>query len=200
MNGSAHILVAFCLCVFAATICGCASSKEQSRNMRQDAVQAKTVTARVKPKGEATETERQAAAEKARVLREMSENGWNNESALSEFALKESPKLWQTVQTIRAQIVTRRKGLARLKADLQEFDVRPESDANYRRLQAEIDSRLDGLASIFGNLEQAYIAAKKFELSPSSANHEQIMRRALEEDVKEADSMTKRYHEMKKER
>ena len=200
MNGSADIFLAVCLCVLAATTCGCASSKEQSRNMRKEAAQVKTVPTLGEPKGESVAVERQMVAEKVNALRQKSERGWNNEGDLRDFALKESPKLWQTVQTIRAQVATRRKGLARLRSDLNEFNIKPETDADYRRLQGEIDTLLDGLASVFGSLEQAYIAAKKFELSPSSANHEQIMRRALEEDVKEADSVTKRYHEMKKER
>ena len=196
MNGSVHILVAFCCCVLAATTCGCVSSKEQLRNMRQEVVQAKIVPTRGEPEVESVAAERQVAAEKASALREKSENRWSNEGALRDFALKESPKLWQTIQTIRAQVATRRKGLARLKADLLEFNIKPESDADYSRLQGEIDTLLDGLVSVFGSLEQAYIAAKKFELSPTCTSHEEVMKRALEEGVKEADSVAKRYQEM----
>lgn len=169
------------------------SSKELPRNMRQEAVEAKTVPMCGEPKVETVAAERRAATGTARTLREKSERGWDNESALRDFALKESPKLWQTIQSIRAQVATRRKGLARLKADLQEFNIKPENDADYRRLQGEIDSLLDGLADVFGSLEQAYIAAKKFELSPSSAASEEAMKRALEEGVKEADSVARRY-------
>lgn len=187
MNGFADIFLAVCLCVLAATTCGCASSKEQSRNMRKEAVQVKDVRTHGEPEVESI------AEEKTRALREMSEDGWNNESDLRDFALKESPKLWQTVQTIRAQVATRRKGLARLRSDLKEFNIKPETDADYRRLQGEIDTLLDGLASVFDCLEQAYIAAKKFELSPASASHEEVMKRALEEGVKEADNAARRY-------
>ena len=164
--------------------------------MRQEVVQAKIVPTRGEPEVESVAAERQVAAEKASALREKSENRWSNEGALRDFALKESPKLWQTIQTIRAQVATRRKGLARLKADLLEFNIKPESDADYSRLQGEIDTLLDGLVSVFGSLEQAYIAAKKFELSPTCTSHEEVMKRALEEGVKEADSVAKRYQEM----
>lgn len=196
MSGLPYIKIALCGCVLAAATGGCASPKKPSRSIRQEAVSAKTVPVRIAPKVEVVAAERQAADEKAKVLREKSESGWTNEDALRDFALKESPKLWQTVQTIRAQVAARRKGLARLKADLQEFNVKPEDDADYRRLQGEIDSLLDGLASVFGNLEQAYIAAKKFELSPTSTNNEEVVNRALEDGVKEADSVAKRYHEI----
>lgn len=172
------------------------SSKELPRNMRQEAVEAKTVPMCGEPKVETVAAERRAATGTARTLREKSERGWDNESALRDFALKESPKLWQTIQSVRAQVAIRRKGLARLRADLQEFNVKPERDADYRRLQGEIDSLLDGLASVFCNLEQAYIAAKKFELSPASANYKEVMNRALEEGVKEASGVAKRYHGM----
>ena len=148
------------------------------------------------PKVESIATERQETTEKARALRQKSELGWNNENALRDFALKESPTLWQTIQSIRVQVAIRRKGLARLKADLLEFDVKPEIDADYSRLQGEIDTLLDGLASVFGSLEQAYIAAKKFELSPASTNYKEVMNRALEEGVKEASGVAKRYHGM----
>ena len=193
MSGLAYVKLTFCGCVLAATTCGCVFSKEPPRNMRTEAVQEHMFPTRGELNAESAETQRQVAAEKARALREKSENGWNNESALRDFALKESPKLWQTIQSIRAQVATRRKGLAQLKVDLQEFNVKPESDADYTRLQGEIDSLLDGLAGVFGNLEQAYIAAKKFELSPTSMNQEEVMNRALEEGVKEADSVAKRY-------
>lgn len=194
MSGFAHILVAICCCALAAATCGCTSSNESPHNMRHEAVQAKIVPAScVETKGESVAAARQAPTEKAKALRQKSEHGWNNEGALRDFALKESPKLWQTIQSIRAQVATRRKGLARLKADLQEFNIKPESDADCRRLQGQIDSLLDGLADVFCSLEQAYIAAKKFELSPSSANNEEAMKRALEEGVKEADSVARRY-------
>ena len=193
MSGLAYVKIALCGCVLAATTCGCISSKESPHNMRQEAAQAKTVPTLGEPKSESVAVERQVVAEKVKVLRQKSERGWNNEGALRDFALKESPKLWQTVQTIRAQVATRRKSLARLKADLQEFNIKPESDADYSRLQGEIDTLLDGLVSVFSSLEQAYIAAMKFELSPSSAASEEVMKRALEEGVKEADSVARRY-------
>ena len=196
MSGTVYTKIVFCCCVLAGAMCGCVSPKKQHHDMRQEPVQAKTVPPCVEMEVESVSAERRAADEKVKALREKSENGWNNESSLRDFALMESPKLWQTIQTIRAQVAARRKGLARLKADLQEFNIKPESDADFSRLQGEIDSLLDGLANVFGNLEQAYVAAKKFELSSASTNHEEVIRRALEDGVKEADNVAKCYHEM----
>ena len=57
------------------------------------------------------------------------------ENLLRTFALKESPQLWQTVQSLRAEIDNRTKSMAQLAADLREFDRKPEDDATYRELQ-----------------------------------------------------------------
>lgn len=134
--------------------------------------------------------------EDVRLLRMKSESGWSNENALRDFALKESPKLWQTVQTIRAGVAARRNSLRLLEADLKEFSVSPETDTDYRRLCGEIDSLLDSLAIIFGNLEEAYVAHKKLELMSSDSDGRAIVEQAQDNCAKAADFMTKRYCEM----
>ena len=50
---------------------------------------------------------------------------------LSDFAMKESPKIWQTIQSMRAEITQSGANIKRLRADLLEFDRDPDSDDDY---------------------------------------------------------------------
>jgi hypothetical protein len=135
--------------------------------------------------------------EEAKKLREKSEKGWLNEEALKEFALRESPSLWKTVLAIRAQVATRRTSLAQLKSELLEFNLNPENDADYVRLQKDIDSMLDGLAGIFKHIEEAYIAAKKREADFGNGYYDKAMKRALKDGIAGAEGIANRYREMK---
>lgn len=193
MRRPSFILIASCICVF----CGCFATGERPSNVpvAKDGRQIAAAQFFADAQKE-SRIEKLAETEKRRLLREKSENGWTNENALRDFALKESPRLWQTVQAIRAQVAVRRKSVAQLETDLREFNVDPAADADYRRLNEEIDSLLDSMSTVFGNLEEAYIASKKFELAPTSTNDKAIVKRILEDGIKESDSAAKRYREM----
>ena len=191
----------FCISLFGVAVVGCTTSSNPSNLthkcevLRQEIAVQSPVDTRTQ---DVARKRRMAAVEDAKALRTKGENGWDNEDILRDFALRESPSLWQTIQAIRAEVAVRRKKLARLRVDLQEFNRKPESDKDYRRWDSEIDSLLDSLVAVFSKLEEAYIAAKKFELLPSIASNRDAMKRALEERVKEADNATKRYREMTK--
>ncbi len=148
---------------------------------------------------EIAEAEKRAA--KARELaiahRKAAEQGWRNEDALRSFALKESPAIWQMVQQLRTEVAERRKAIAQLRTDLQEFGTNPDSDPDYLKLGKDVDAMLDSLSGIFVNLEKAYIAAKKFEATPGRNDYEATMRAALEGGIKEAESATRRFKEMR---
>ena len=145
--------------------------------------------------------EAEIRAAKARELaiarRKAAEQGWRNEDALRSFALKESPAIWQTVQQLRTEVAERRKAIAQLRTDLQEFGTYPDSDPDYLKLGKDVDAMLDSLSGIFVNLEKAYIAAKKFEVTPGRNDYEATMRAALEGGIKEAEDATRRFKEMR---
>ena len=148
---------------------------------------------------EIAETEKRAA--KARELamshRKAVEQGWRNEEALREFALRESPAIWRTVQQLRTEVAERRKAIAQLRTDLQEFGTNPDSDPDYLKFCQDVDAMLDSLAGIFVNLEKAYIAAKKFEATPGRNDYEATMRAALEGGTKDAENAIRRFKEMR---
>lgn len=191
----------FCLPLLCMAVVGCAASSVSSNLTHQYVARRKEIVVQSPADMYVPNvvTNRHIEALKdAKALRAKGESGWDNEDILRDFAMKESPRLWQTIQAIRAEVAVRRKKLARLKADLQEFNVKSESDVDYSRWNSEIDLLLDSLAAVFGKLEEAYIAAKKFELTPSNADNLNVMKRALEESVKEADNTSKRYRAMTK--
>ena len=50
--------------------------------------------------------------------------------------------------------------------------------------------------AIFDKLEDAYIAAKKYEASPSRKDYQETMKRALEDGIQSAAMATERYKAM----
>jgi len=118
------------------------------------------------------------------------------ETLLREFAFKESPKLWQTVQSLRGEIVSRNMAMAKLADDLQEFDHKPAEDATYRELQVGREQIACTLDNVYEKLENAYIAYKKFQATPGRKEYSEAMNRALEDGVHESEATARRYRVM----
>ena len=115
---------------------------------------------------------------------------------LSDFAMKESPKIWQTIQTMRAEMAESGKKIKQLRADLLEFDRNPDADDDYKALVAGHQELQRAHDAIFDKLENAYIAAKKYEASPSRKDYQDTMRRTLEDGIQDANMATERYKVM----
>lgn len=139
-------------------------------------------------------------AEEARRLaiarRKAAEDGWRNEDDLRGFAIKESPTIWQVIQQLRAEVKARKESIVQLRADLRLFGKDPEIDPDCLKLGSDVDALLDSLAGIFMNLENAYIAAKKFEAAPSRKDYQDTMKRALEDGIQSATMAAERYKAM----
>ncbi len=119
---------------------------------------------------------------------------------LSDFAMKESPNIWQTIQSMRAEITQSGSKIKRLRADLLEFDRDPDTDEDYKALAAGLQELKRAYNVIFDKLEDAYIAAKKYEASPSRKDYRDTMKRALEDGIQDADMATERYKAMTKQK
>ena len=115
---------------------------------------------------------------------------------LSDFAMKESPKIWQTIQSMRGEIAQSGAKIKRLRSDLLEFDRDPDTDDDYKALVAGLQELKRAYDAIFDKLEDAYIAAKKYEASPSRKDYQDTMKRALEDGVQDANMATERYKAM----
>ena len=115
---------------------------------------------------------------------------------LQDFAMKESPKIWQTIQTMRAEMTTSGATLKSLREELQLFNRNPDADEDYKSLVAGLKELRRAYDAIFDKLEDAYIAAKKYEASPSRKDYKQMMKRALEDGIQDANMATERYKAM----
>ena len=115
---------------------------------------------------------------------------------LSDFAMKESPKIWQTIQAMRGEIADSGVKIKRLRADLLEFDRNPDTDEDYQALVDGLKELKRAYDAIFDKLEDAYIAAKKYEASPSRKDYQDTMKRALEDGIQDANMATERYKAM----
>ena len=115
---------------------------------------------------------------------------------LQDFAQKESPKIWQTIQVMRAEMSTSGAKIKNLREELKLFDRDPDSDEDYKSLVAGLKELRSAYEAIFDKLEDAYIAAKKYEASPSRKDYQETMKRALEDGVNDANIATERYKAM----
>ena len=122
------------------------------------------------------------------------------EILLRMFALQEAPQLWQTVQSLRGEIVSRNKAMTQLAAELREFDRKPEDDTTYRELQVGREQIACTLDNVYQKLENAYIAYKKFQATPGRKEYADAMNRALEDGIHEADVTARLYRVMSMEK
>lgn len=118
------------------------------------------------------------------------------ENLLRTFALQEAPQLWQTVQSLRGEIVSRNKAMTQLAAELREFDCKPEDDMTYRELQVGREQMACTLDNVYQKLENAYIAYKKFQATPGRKEYADAMNRAFEDGIHEAEATARRYSVM----
>ena len=149
----------------------------------------------------ATECNPQSIAESPQSMPKQKPRVWSDKqlNLLRSFALAESPKLWQTVQALRAEHETRTAALSRLRSELVDFGRNPDADPDYVSLKASNDRLLESVNTIYAKMEDAYIAYKKFQATPGSREYGDMMKRALEDGMQEADSAVAKYQTMFKE-
>lgn len=157
-------------------VCGCMTNNERSvkeHEIRADARASKN------------EISRQSCTFTQRQL-----------EVLRSFALAEAPRLWETIQRLKAERVTRRAALVRLCKEMQEFGRDPKMDPDVATLSAREKELEESLSMVYRRLEEAYIAYKKMQATPGKREYEELMKSALEDGVREADATVARYHEM----
>lgn len=112
---------------------------------------------------------------------------------LQEFAQKESPAVWRTIQSLRGEMAESARNLKRLRDQLIEFDRNPDLDEDYKALRFGLQDLRRAYDAIYDNLENAYIAAKKFEASSSRKEYQDIMKKAFEDGIQNATIIMDRY-------
>lgn len=108
------------------------------------------------------------------------------------FALKEMPSVWQTVQALRGEIASLDEHLERLSAELLAFGRNPGASLDYRALletRQELKAAHDRL---YRQLQDTYLAAKMYAISPSSTHRQELLRQAQESGEQEAELVRQR--------
>ena len=116
---------------------------------------------------------------------------------LREFALSEAPALWKTVQELKDEKKIREESLLRLDREMREFGRNPVEDTDYLELQASVRDLDRVIEEVMVKLEDAYIAREKFNATPGRKNYNELMRRTLEDGIREADSAANRYQKLR---
>ena len=119
---------------------------------------------------------------------------------LQDFAIKESPEVWRIIQTMRAEISTNGAKLKQLRNELLEFDRNPDADEGYKSLDNGLREFSRAYDALLDSLEEAYIAYKKFEASPSHKDYQDVMKHAIENGIQEATMATERYKTMSRQK
>lgn len=119
------------------------------------------------------------------------------EEQIRAFAEKEAGTLWKTLQVLKGEIELQEKRISDLKKVLEDFDRDPKTDEDFQGICKMRDALVTSVSEIKAKLEDAYIAAKKFEATPGQEEYDEIRRRALEDGVQEADAAIKRFNLMR---
>ena len=97
---------------------------------------------------------------------------------------------------MRGEIAESGSRIRKLRAELQLFGRDPDADADYKALVAGLRELERAHDAIFDKLQEAYIAAKKYEAYPSRKDYQDTMKRAFEDGIQDANNATERYRAM----
>ena len=119
------------------------------------------------------------------------------EEQIKAFAEKEAGTLWKTLQLLKGEIELQENRICNLKKVLEDFGRDPNTDEDFLGICKMRDALVTSVSEIKAKLEDAYIAAKKFEATPGQDEYDEIRRKALEDGVQEADAAIKRFNLMR---
>ena len=150
---------------------------------------------KLEEKARRVEEKRTQDAENARIAeaRRLQEA---KDEKVQAFALKEAPKVWDVYQSLQSEIDVQGSKIEELRKTLEAFGKVPEQDTDFIRICALRDEMIRSRQSLRTKLEDAYIAAKKYEALPSRKDYQETMKRAIEDGINDANMATERYKAM----
>ncbi len=113
------------------------------------------------------------------------------------FALKDAPKVWAVYQSLQSEIDVQNGKIEKLRKTLVSFDKDPERDVDFQRICALRDEMVRSWKALRTKLEDAYIASRKYEASPSRKDYQELHKKALEDGILEADAAEAKFKEMR---
>ena len=150
-------------------------------------------------KAQKAEAERVAEAKRRQHEAEAEAERKRQEKAdkIRTFALKDAPKVWAVYQSLKSEIDVQNGKIEDLRKTLVSFGRSPEQDEDYRRICALRNEMIRSYKALYAKLEDAYIAAKKYEASPSRKDYKELHKKALEDGILEADAAESKFKEMR---
>ena len=143
------------------------------------------------------EAQKAQAAEKARIA-EAKRRQETKDEKIQAFALKEAPKVWEVYQSLKSEIDVQNEKIEELRKSLEAFGRPPEQDTDFVRICALRDEMKRSSEALRTKLEDAYVAAKKYEAAPSRKDYQELHKKALEDGILEADAASARFKEMRR--
>ena len=167
----------------------------------KDAVNAQIEEREVRNEQAAREAEnvRAKADQAARELsakKEAEQKAFQKEDRLRTFTLKEAPALWTSYQSLSAGVTNQNARIDKLREVLMDFGKDPEADADFRRICSMRDDMVGSLQSLRKKIEDAFLAARKYEATPSKREYDELRQKLLEDGLLEAEAAVKKIENM----
>lgn len=150
---------------------------------------------RLEEKAKQAEEKKAQDAENARIAeaRRLQEA---KDEKIHAFALKEAPKVWEVYQSLQSEIDVQGGKIEELRKTLETFGKDTAQDKEFNAICALRDDMIRSRQLLRTKLEDAYIAAKKYEASPSRKDYQETMKRAIEDGIQDANMAAERYKAM----
>lgn len=168
-------------------------AKQAEHQKAQEAENARIAEAKRQQEARVTAEKRRQAEAVAEAKRKQAEK----DDKIRTFALKEAPKVWSVYQSLQSEIDLQNDKIEELRKTLEAFNKSPEQDADFIRICALRDDMIRSRKVLRAKLEDAYIAAKKYEASPSREDYQELHKKALEDGILEADAASAKFKEMR---
>ena len=120
-----------------------------------------------------------------------------NIEKIKTFALKEMPSAWETYQSVQSEIDVQNGKIEDLANSLRAFGRVPEQDEDFLRIRGLRDDMIRIRDTLWKKLEDAYFAARKFEAAPTNKDNKELLKKALEDGIGEADAAARKFKEMR---
>ena len=133
-----------------------------------------------------------AEAEIATKRRQMAKD-----AKIRAFALKDAPRVWSVYQALQGEIDMQNGKIEELRKTLVAFGKIPEQDVDFTRICSLRDEMVRSRTALRTKLEDAYIAAKKYEAAPSRKDYQALHIKAIEDGILEADAASAKFKEMR---
>ena len=150
-----------------------------------------------KAKKEAEEREAEEQRQKAEAEAEAKRRQEVKDEKIQTFALKDAPKVWAVYQSLQSEIEVQNAKIEKLRKTLVSFGKDPERDMDFQRICALRDDMVRSRKVLRTKLEDAYIASRKYEASPSRKDYQKLHKKALEDGIQEADAAEAKFKEMR---